>query len=87
MIDVHCHLEQEDYNEDLEEVIKECKKKMSALITSCAHYNDFDLTFEIVQKHKGFVFCTLGLHPEYIKDLDEEKKKEYIKRIIGNKDN
>jgi TatD DNase family protein len=85
MIDVHCHLEQEDYNADRDLVIAECKKSMKFLITSCAHYNDLDLTLEVARKNKGFVFCCLGLHPEYIKDLDGEKKKEYIKQIEKHK--
>lgn len=85
MIDTHCHLEQKDYNEDREEVIKECKKKMKALVTSCAHPSDLDLTFEICKKHKGFVFYTIGLHPEYIKDLSDDDKKKTIDAIIKNK--
>jgi TatD DNase family protein len=85
MIDVHCHLEQKDYKEDLEEVIRECKKSMKALITSCAHYDDLESSLEIAKKHKDFVFLCLGLHPEFIKDLDEEKKKEYMQGIIKNK--
>jgi len=86
MIDCHCHLEQKDYDKDRDKVIGECRKKLKAVITSCASYNDLDLTLEIAKKHKGFVFCSLGLHPEYIKDIDEDKKKEYIKQIIKNRD-
>jgi len=86
MIDVHCHLEQKDYNENRDELIKDWKKSLKALVMSCAHYNDLDLSLNIAKKHKGFVFLCLGLHPEFIKDLDEEKKKDYIKQIIKNKD-
>jgi TatD DNase family protein len=85
MIDVHCHLEQKDYSPDLEDVIKECRKQLKAIISSCAHYDDLEKTLDIAKKHKGFVFCTLGLHPEYIKDLDEDRKKEYINNIEKNK--
>lgn len=85
MIDVHCHLEQKDYKNDLDDVVKECKKSMSALVFSCAHYEDFEHSIEIAKKYKGFVFLCLGLHPEFIKDLDEGMKKEYIKNIIKNK--
>jgi len=56
------------------------------LVTSCAHYKDLNLTLEIAKKYKGFVFCCLGLHPEFIKDLDEEKKNEYIQAIEKNRD-
>jgi len=85
MIDVHCHLEQKDYNKDRENVISECKKKMKAVITSCAHPNDIKLTLEIAEKHKSFVFASIGLHPEYIKELSAEDTDNVFKAIINNK--
>lgn len=42
MIDVHCHLEQSDYNSDREEVMEKCKKELKVVITCCAHPDDFD---------------------------------------------
>ena len=42
MIDIHCHLEQKDYDNDREEVIEKCKKELKAVITSCAHPRDFE---------------------------------------------
>ncbi len=63
MIDSHCHLEQKDYNEDREQVIEKCKKQLKAVITSCARPKDFNITMKIVEKHKNFIFATLGIHP------------------------
>jgi len=85
MIDVHCHLEQKNYNKDRELVIEECRKKLKAVITCCAHPSDFDLTLKICAKHKGFVYCVVGLHPEYIKDVTNEGKEKLIEKIIENK--
>lgn len=85
MIDVHCHLEQEDYDKDRDEVIEKCKKELDAVITSCAHPSDFDLTLELVEKHKGFIFCTVGIHPEYIKEIKEREKDDFLDRIKENK--
>ena len=64
MIDVHCHLEQEDYDKDRNEVIEKCKKELKAVVTSCAHPKDFDLTMKMVENHKNFVFASFGIHPE-----------------------
>lgn len=86
MIDSHCHLEQKDYDKDREEVIEQCKHQLKAIITCCAHPNDIDLTIDIAKKHKRFVFCTLGLHPEFIKELSEEQIRETIKTLRENKD-
>ncbi len=86
MIDVHCHLEQKDYSQDREEVIEKCKKELKGVITSCAHPKDWDLTLSIVEKHKGFIFASAGIHPEYIKEIKEEEIEEYLKKIKENRE-
>ncbi|OGI12632.1 hypothetical protein A3K64_03440 [Candidatus Micrarchaeota archaeon RBG_16_36_9] len=87
MIDVHCHLESHDYDNDRDEVIEKCKKELKAVITSCVHPRDFDLTLGMVEKHKNFVFATCGIHPEYIKEVSEKEIDETIEKIKQNKDN
>lgn len=84
MIDVHCHLEQKDYDKDREEVVEACRRELRALITSCTRPNDFDLTMSLVEKYKNFVFCTCSLHPIYIKNFSAEEKNRYISRIKEN---
>ena len=86
MIDCHCHLEQKDYNVNREEVIGQCREELKAIITCCAHPVDSSLTLEIAKKHSGFVFCVIGLHPEFIKELSEDQIRETIKIIGQNKD-
>ena len=53
MIDVHCHLENEDYSEDRDVVIQNCMKEMKGIVTCCAHPKDFTLTMELVKKYKN----------------------------------
>ncbi len=86
MIDVHCHLEQKDYDEDRDEIIEKCKKELKAVITSCAHPRDFDLTMQLVEKHKNFVFASCGIHPEYIKEVSEKEIEDTIEKIKQNRD-
>ncbi len=86
MIDAHCHLESEDYQKDRDEVIGECKEELEAVITCCAHPQDFELTMQMVEKHKGFVFATVGIHPEFIKEVSEKEKDEFLEIIKQNKD-
>jgi len=78
MIDVHCHLEQKDYDKDRDEVIKSCRKQLKAVISSCADPRDWPFTLEMVKKYKGFVFATAGIHPEYIKDINKEESNKFI---------
>jgi TatD DNase family protein len=86
MIDVHCHLEQKDYDNDRDEIIEKCKKELKAVITSCAHPRDFDLTLQLADKYKNFVFASCGIHPEYIKEISEKEIEETIEKIKQNKD-
>jgi TatD DNase family protein len=86
MIDVHCHLEQEDYSKDRDEVIENLRKELKAIITCCAHPKDFDLTLNLVEKYKGFIFATVGIHPEYVKEISEKEKEEFLEKIKENKD-
>jgi TatD DNase family protein len=86
MIDVHCHLEQKDYEKDRDEVIEKCKRELKAVITCCCHPDDFDLTIEMVEKYKNFVFATVSIHPEYIKEIEHLKVDEFLKKIEENKE-
>jgi TatD DNase family protein len=86
MIDVHCHLEQKDYDNDREEVIEKCRKELKAVITSCAHPRDFELTMRLVENHNGFVFASCGIHPEYVKDISEKEKDDFLDLIVKNKE-
>ena len=54
MIDVHCHLEQKDYQKDRERVIKESQKRLKSIISCCSSLDDFDLTLKLVEKYKNF---------------------------------
>lgn len=87
MIDVHCHIEQPPFSRDRDKVISECRKAgLKAIITSCARPKDFDLTMEILEKHKGFVFTTCGIHPEFIKKIKPKEIDSFLDKIRDNKD-
>jgi len=86
MIDVHCHLEQKDYDKDRDGVIEKCKRELKAIITCSCHPDDFDLTMEMVEKHKNFVFATVSIHPEYIKEIEHLRVDDFLKKIEENKE-
>ena len=74
MIDSHCHLEQKDYDSDRDAVIEKCKAEgIKAVISSCAHPNDFNKGKEIVERYKNFVFLAAGIHPHYAKELTDKE--------------
>jgi len=85
MIDVHCHLSQPDYQGDIDQVIEKCKQQLKAVITCCAHPNDFDLTLQLVEKYRGFIFATASIHPIYIKEIDEKQKNGFFDLLKKNR--
>ncbi len=86
MIDAHCHLEQKNYENDRDDIIEKCRKDMEAVIISCAHPKDFELTMKIADANRGFVFPTVGLHPEYIKEISEAEKDKLLELIKKRRD-
>lgn len=86
MIDSHCHLEQPDYDKDRDDFIEHLKKELKAIVTSCAKPEDFEKTLEIVERHKGFAFACIGLHPEHIRNITEKELEIFLERIKLNKD-
>ena len=66
MIDAHCHLEQESYNKDLDEVIKLCKKDgLKAIVSSCTEPKDFDRSIQIIDKYNNYVFLCAAIQAHF----------------------
>jgi TatD DNase family protein len=86
MIDAHCHIEQPDYNPDRDNIIELCRQKLSAVVTCCAHPDDFNLTMQMLEKYKNFLFATFSIHPIYIKEINKKQKNEFFDLLIENKD-
>lgn len=85
MIDVHCHIEHEAFENDREKVIEACKKELKAIITACTKPENFKPVLEICKKHENFVFAIAGLHPVYAGNYSKEEIEEYIGKISENK--
>lgn len=83
MIDAHCHLEQDDYDGDRENVIAQCKKELKAVVCSATQPKHFEKALEIIKHNERFVFFAFGLHPEYVKeitDIEIKKFKEFVRQ-------
>ncbi|MCL6500801.1 MAG: TatD family hydrolase [Candidatus Pacearchaeota archaeon] len=86
MIDCHCHLEQKEYDKEREELIKEWKQELRAIVTCCAHPRDFALTLGLCKKYPTFVFCSVGIHPEYVKEVNDDEIDKTLEKIENHKD-
>ena len=81
MIDIHCHLEY--MNPDT--VIKEAKEKMLGMISSVADIKHKEKILELGEKNPGFVFVSLGLHPERVSRYSDDEINDYISFIKANR--
>lgn len=80
LIDTHCHLGKEDYN-NLDEVINEMKGIM--IISGCDTRSNKEV-LEIVNKYSN-VYGTLGIHPEEIDDISDNDFTFIEENINNNK--
>ncbi|WP_104748331.1 TatD family hydrolase [Helicobacter cetorum] len=69
-IDTHCHLDHKDYENDLEEVLKESLKKgVFKCVIPGADMKDLKRAIEISEKYES-VFFAIGVHPYDVDSFD-----------------
>jgi TatD DNase family protein len=86
MIDAHCHVDFKDFNKNREEVIGRAKKKLSSIINSGATLGGNRRTLKLVEEYKGFLYGTLGFHPESASKADSSIIKQSFNEINENID-
>ncbi|MFH1248973.1 MAG: TatD family hydrolase [archaeon] len=86
MIDVHCHIQQKDYDSDRDEVIKECQKELKAVINSSPYFPNFGSAIDLHKKYPLFLFNALAIHPIYIEKMSESTIKQAIDFLRENKE-
>ena len=84
--DVHCHLEQKDYDNDRQQVVGKAEKVLSGVITCSAKIEDFDKGLEIRNAYWPFVNLSASCHPIYVKDVNEGIIESFFDKIRQNKD-
>ena len=89
MIDAHCHISIPKFNNEpnpLLNLIPDFKKELEFVIDSAASPIDAKISLDLTEKHKGFIFSTLGLHPVDALELNDKEIENYIEFIKENKD-
>lgn len=81
IIDTHCHLDKEDY-ENVEEIIKHMENNI--MIVCTATLNDLDEVINLCETHDN-IFGTIGIHPEFADTYTEENLKNIEKYLIHPK--
>ncbi|MBC8520800.1 MAG: TatD family hydrolase [Methanomicrobia archaeon] len=85
IIDIHCHLTFEQYDEDREQVIKDAKAVLKGVVSSGVEPGDSKKALELATMHEGFIFVTLGLHPIHVAGKTDQEIGDYEEFISENK--
>ena len=68
MLDTHCHIDEEAFAADREEVIaRQRAAGVEAMIVPGVNVASIDTVLEVCHQHPGYCFPALGLHPEDVK--------------------
>lgn len=81
MIDSHAHIVCEFYD-DVHNVIENEKTKMLAIINSADSIKSAEEIVNYSNKYKGFMYSTIGVHPQNVRDLNDLTK---VENLINNK--
>ncbi|WP_295114709.1 TatD family hydrolase [uncultured Methanobrevibacter sp.] len=87
MIDTHCHIDFEDFDNDREEVIKRAKEKLDHVIVSGYSNKSNMKVLQLSKDYEGFIYPTFGFHPVSSQNATEEDLKIAHENIRNNLDN
>ncbi len=86
LVDVHCHLNFDQFSSDRDEVIQRAKDaNVVAIINSGTEYETNIQTLELAKKY-NIIKASLGIYPTYVQDLTEEDFQRDLKFIKEHKD-
>ena len=81
MIDTHCHISKEDY-ENKEEIIKHMENNI--MIVSTASPQDIEEVINLCETHNN-IYGTIGIHPEFANTYTDEDLKNVEKYLTHSK--
>ena len=87
MIDTHCHIDFEEYDEDRDEVISRAKDKLDAVIVSGIGYESNKGVMNLCDEYKNFIYPSFGYHPVSSQNCSEEELKLSHSHLIENINN
>lgn len=78
IIDTHCHLDDEKYKEDLDQVLQNSKDAgVEGVLIPGADIDDLPLAKKIAHENED-IFYAAGVHPYHASQYDENILKEYL---------
>lgn len=85
IVDTHCHLTDEAFSTDVEEVIlRAVEAGVGKMVLACCDETEMQPIFELARKHEGVLYATVGLHPENIKDEGLHEQLRSLREFLDN---
>ena len=87
LVDVHCHLNFENFDQDRDMVIQNALKTgLSTIINSGTNYKENQETLNLASKYPNIIKASLGLYPTHASKLSDEELEKELEFIKSNKD-
>lgn len=83
LVDTHCHLDNEQFNLDREEVIDRIKNELEFCINIGYDLESSMKSLELAKKY-DFIYAVAGIHPVDIEKYDEKSEKE-LEELVKDK--
>jgi len=88
LIDVHCHLQEKEFGQDLDQVIQRAKEGgVSKVIISTLSLEEIYKAYEMVKAYQGYVYLTVGYSPTTFNFAEIKEIQEFIRKnkekIVG----
>lgn len=85
LVDSHCHLDYNDFEDDFEEIIENAKASgVSLMLNAGNNLAEFDNQLEISEQYP-FIYAAVGVHPHNAKEYPDLKAEELIERAAHKK--
>ena len=87
-VDVHIHLADNKYTQNVEKIVKEAKKLgVLGLIANAMDLKTSHKSLRLAEEHPGHVYAALGIHPWNTKQLEPNELQDTIDLILKNEKN
>lgn len=82
--DTHAHYDDESFDEDRENILKELNENGVKFILNCASsYKSIEKTYKLT-KNNNFIYGALGIHPENADEFNDNVESEIINLVKSN---
>ena len=85
LVDSHCHLDYNDFEEDFEEILQRAKENgVTAMLNAGNNIGELDKQLAISEKYP-FIYTAVGVHPHNASEYENIKAQDFIEQTTHKK--